>query len=160
MSAISTDEFRELLGAYASGVTVVTAVDDSGNAVGMTASAVSSISLDPPLIMVCVNHEDPLHQCLMNAGAFAVNVLTSEQAHVSASFAGAGEQRFVGMDYETGPDGLPLLSHALAHVICSVWQIYPAGDHTIFLGLVRSGRTSSGKPLVHFRGDYQTTTDL
>lgn len=160
MSAMSPDEFRELLAAYASGVTVVTAVDESGRIAGMTATAVSSISLDPPLIMVCVNHTDPLHECLKNATAFAVNVLTSEQVHVSDVFAGDAEQRFAGINYETGPDGLPLLRDALAHVICSLWQIYPAGDHTIFLGLVDRGRTSQGAPLLHFRGDYKTTTDL
>jgi len=160
MSAISPDEFRELLGAHASGVTVVTAVDRTGRVAGMTATAVSSVSLDPPLIMVCVNHSDPLHECLSDAAVFAVNVLTDEQVHLSKAFAGDAEQRFAGIDYDAGPDGVPLLTDALAHVICSLWQIHPAGDHTIFLGLVTGGRAATGRPLLHFRGDYMTTTDI
>jgi flavin reductase (DIM6/NTAB) family NADH-FMN oxidoreductase RutF len=160
MSTISPSEFRELLGALASGVTVVTAVDRSGRIAGMTATAVSAVSLEPPLIMVCVNHKDPLHVCLENATAFAVNILASEQTELSNTFAGDVEHRFAEAQYETSPEGLPLLCDALAHVICEPWKAHPAGDHTIFLGLVASGRTQMGSPLLHFRGEYKTAKDL
>jgi flavin reductase (DIM6/NTAB) family NADH-FMN oxidoreductase RutF len=158
VDSVSSNEYRELMGRFATGVTVVTAVDAAGDPGGMTASAVSGVSLDPPLLLVCVNHDDPFHAALSQAPWFAINVLASDQEAMSRRFAGAYAARFSNAPYRKGPEGLPLLNGAVAHLLCERWQVIPAGDHTIFLGRVTGGSVFEQRPLLHYRGRYTSPT--
>ncbi len=155
VSASST-QFRNLMGRFASGVTVVTATDTRGEPAGMTASAVAAASLDPPLLLVCVNHEDPFHDVMQTAPIFAVNVLAADQEAMSQFFAGDASERFDHVLYRRGPDGLPLLDGVVAHILCERVDELKAGDHTIFLGRVTGGAAFQQPPLLHYRGRYST----
>ncbi len=154
--SVSTAEFRELMGRFASGVTVVTATDAGGQPAGMTASAVAAASLDPPLLLVCINHDDPFHEVISAASTFAINVLAGDQQAISQFFAGDAAERFCHILYRKGPDALPLLDGAVAHILCERTRAFPAGDHTIFLGRVTGGTTFQQIPLLHYRGRYST----
>ncbi len=153
-------EFRTLMGRFASGVTVATAIDGNGRAVGMTATAVAAVSLDPPLVLVGVNHSDPLHGALERARTFGLNVLASDQEIVSRRFAADAAERFDGVPYHTEPHGVPLLDGVVAAIVCERWHAVPAGDHTLFIGRVLGGVATDRAPLLHFRGGYATAEAL
>lgn len=144
-------EFRETLGRFASGVTIVTALH-GGERRGMTASAFVSVSLTPPLILVSVDRGATMHQRLLEVDRFGVNVLSSQQRELSAHFAGKpGTGLSVPwMDHE----GLPLIGGAVAQLVCSKVEAHGAGDHTLFLGQVDYSRYTDDDPLVYFRGAY------
>ena len=147
-------EFRRALGCFATGVTVITTVDESGQPRGLTANAFSSLSLDPTLILVCVDHRSDTFPVIAQAPAFAVNILGEEQREVSQRFAKKGDNKFDGVSHRIGESGAPLIDGALAVLECRVSQSLPAGDHTIFIGEVQSVEHAQGKPLVFFRGNY------
>lgn len=152
-------KFRHLLGRFATGVTVVTALDRSGRPAGMTASALSSVSLDPPLLLVCVGLQAEFHKAMSAAARFAVNVLAADQEHLSRQFAAVGGDHFAGVACHAGPHGLPLLDGVVAHVFCDRWSRHEAGDHTVFFGLVTGGETFERPPLLYFGSRYTTTKD-
>ena len=153
--------FRQLLGRFATGVTVATTLDRAGHPVGMTASAIAAASLDPPLVLLCVNPEADFHAALSAAPAFALNVLASDQEMLSRRFAADGIERFAGVAYTAGPGGMPLLTGAIAHILCDPWGRYDAvGDHTIFVGRVTGGSASDGEALIHYRSGYTSTGGL
>lgn len=156
MTSTSPEHFRLLLGRFASGVTVATTLDECGVAAGMTATAVAAVSLEPPLLLVCVNHDDRFFEVLTQAAAFAINVLAHDQEALSRQFAGEAADRFRNVRYHEGPLGMPLLEGSLAHIVCDRWSAVPAGDHTVFIGRVVDGRVFDRPPLLHFRGDYTT----
>jgi len=148
-------EFRRTLGCFATGVTVITAVDGEGKARGLTANAFSSLSLDPTLILICVDHRSDTFPVIAEASAFGVNVLSEEQRDVSQRFAGKGDNKFEGIGYHAGVTGVPVLDGALAVLECEVTESYPAGDHTIFVGAVQHvEHDGQAKPLLFFRGNY------
>ena len=157
--SIHPTQFRQLLGRFATGVTVVTALDPSGRPAGMTASALSSVSLDPPLLLVCVGLQAEFHKTMSAAARFAVNVLAADQEHLSRQFAATGGDHFAGIAYHAGPHGLPLLDGVLAHVFCDRWGRHEAGDHTVFFGLVTGGEAFERPALLYFRSGYTTTED-
>jgi len=157
--SIHPTQFRQLLGRFATGVTVVTALDPSGRPAGMTASALSSVSLDPPLLLVCVGREADFHEAISAAPRFAVNVLAADQEQLSCQFAATGGDHFAGVAYHAGPDGVPLLDGVVATVLCDRWGKHEAGDHTVFFGLVTGGETFERPPLLYFRSRYTTTGD-
>lgn len=146
--------FRSVLGRFASGVTVVTAVDDGGDDHGMTVTAFSSVSLDPPLILACIDHAATLHPFLEGLTHFAVNVLSAEQEAISRRFAADELNRFDGVGYTRGVAGAPLIDDALAHLECRVHALVPAGDHTIVIGEVDAAITRDARPLLYYRGGY------
>ena len=150
------DLFRDLLATFYTGVTVVTALEPTGAPHGMTASAVASLSLEPPLLLVCVDRTADLHAILSETGAFALNVLAHDQEQLSRRFADDRPDRFVGVPCSKGIDGLPLLDGAVAHITCRKWGAYGGGDHTIFLGQVSGGTIYDRKPLIHGRRKYTT----
>jgi flavin reductase (DIM6/NTAB) family NADH-FMN oxidoreductase RutF len=123
----------------------------------MTANSLSSVSLYPPLISVCVDHEAEMHAAILRVKLFAVNVLSSSQETLARRFADKHEDRFDGVGYHLTPDGLVLLGGALAHIECQRYAEYPGGDHTIVLGRVVGGSTSKGRPLLYYRGGYAAT---
>jgi flavin reductase (DIM6/NTAB) family NADH-FMN oxidoreductase RutF len=120
----------------------------------MTANSVSSVSLYPPLISVCVDHEAEMHKAILQVPQFAVNVLSSTQETLARRFADRYEDRFDGVGYHLSPEGLILLGGALAHIECQRYGDYPGGDHTIVIGRVVGGSTSKGRPLLYYRGGY------
>jgi flavin reductase (DIM6/NTAB) family NADH-FMN oxidoreductase RutF len=147
-------QFRQLLGRFATGVTVVTTLDTAGRPAGMTASAVASVSLEPPLLLVCVGHQAEFHKAMSAAEHFAVNVLAADQEHLSRQFAAIGSDHFAGVSYHEGPQGLPLLDGVVAHVLCDRWGRHQAGDHTVFFGLVTGGEAFERPPLLYFGSRY------
>jgi flavin reductase (DIM6/NTAB) family NADH-FMN oxidoreductase RutF len=153
--ALDPSAFRTLMGSFPTGVAVVTTRDAGDQLAGMTASALSSVSLEPPLLLVCVDRATDFHQSIEVARHFAVSVLASDQETLSRRFASETPDRFAGVGYELDDYGLPLLSGAAAHIICQRWDARPAGDHTLFLGLVIAGASYARTPLVHFRGGYR-----
>jgi flavin reductase (DIM6/NTAB) family NADH-FMN oxidoreductase RutF len=157
---LGPDEFRRALGHFATGVTVVTTWDDDARPTGLTASAVSSVSLDPPLVLVCVAHTSQSHPAFRRGGKFAVNVLASDQEGVARRFASSsltGVEKFEGVAYRHGALGLPVLTDALAEFECAIVHAYPGGDHTIFVGQVEATacRGDAGRePLLYYRGRF------
>jgi flavin reductase (DIM6/NTAB) family NADH-FMN oxidoreductase RutF len=151
---VDAAQFRQLLGRFATGVAVLTVTTPEGRLLGMTANSFSSVSLYPPLISVCVNHEAEMHDAILKVKLFAVNVLSSSQETLARRFADKHEDRFDGVGYQLTPEGLILLGGALAHIECQRYGEYPGGDHTIVLGRVIGGSTSKGRPLLYYRGGY------
>lgn len=158
---IGSDDFRRVMSQFATGVTIVTAWDADHRPTGLTASSFTSVSLHPPLILVCVSQKAQSYPAIQAAGRFAVNILSWGQESASRRFATSttapGEEKFVGVEYRPGSLGLPVLAEALAHLECTVVHAYPGGDHTIFVGQVETAecRDDAGKePLLYFRGKY------
>jgi flavin reductase (DIM6/NTAB) family NADH-FMN oxidoreductase RutF len=147
-------QFRELLGRFATGVTVITLNGSDGRPQGMTASSLASVSLQPPLVSVCIDLRAELHGAIVAAEEFVVNILESEQEALSRRFAEPHPDRFAGVGYQRTPDGLVRLESALAHIECARHGTFQGGDHTIVLGLVIGGGTSDGRPLLYYRGGY------
>jgi flavin reductase (DIM6/NTAB) family NADH-FMN oxidoreductase RutF len=152
--AITHDEFRAALGRFASGVTVVTGRDADNNLYGITVSAFSSVSLEPPLVLICIGKKADSHRAFSESGRFAVNVLGSGQRAVSEQFAFRTDDKFDGIGYRLGASGLPLIENCLANIECRVVGAHDGGDHTIFVGEVESAVTAAGNPLVYWLGDY------
>jgi flavin reductase (DIM6/NTAB) family NADH-FMN oxidoreductase RutF len=120
----------------------------------MTASSLSSVSLDPPLVLVCVDRAARLHPLITAAERFVVNVLAADQEELSRRFADPYDERFDGVGYRTTPAGLVVLDGALAHIECRRQALHDAGDHTVVLGRVVGGDARDGEPLVYYRGGY------
>lgn len=164
MTDIDPADFRQLLGRFATGVVVLTANAPDGRPLGMTANSFSSVSLVPPLILVCIDHQATMHPVLTRPeseqGAtplcFAANILRADQEAISRRFAGKHEDKFDGIGYHLSDEGLVLIDGALAHIECERWGVHEAGDHTIVLGRVVGGSTAEGKPLIYYRGGYTT----
>lgn len=155
LGRITTDEFRSILGRFASGVTVVTTELD-GELGGMTVSAFSSVALEPPLVLVCLTVDKPVTRLVSRAGRFAVNILSADQEQLSEDFAYRDPaERFDGWEWAPGSDGLPLLAGTLASLECRVVQHHRAGDHVVFIGEALSGTLADpADPLVYTQGGY------
>jgi flavin reductase (DIM6/NTAB) family NADH-FMN oxidoreductase RutF len=151
---LDPDGFRAVLGRFASGVTVVTAVDATGRDHGITVSAFCSVSLEPPLILVCIDHASSMYQVLQTATYFAVNILAASQEALSRRFSGVSPNRFDGIGYARGNTGVALLDDTLASLECRVQNRHEEGDHTIFIGLVEAAHARSERPLLYYRGGY------
>jgi flavin reductase (DIM6/NTAB) family NADH-FMN oxidoreductase RutF len=151
---VDPDHFRQLLGRFATGVTVLTVATPEGTPLGMTANSLASVSLQPPLISVCVDREADMHDAILRIPEFVVNVLASHQEALARRFADQHEDRFEGIGYHLSPEGLILLDGALAHIECRRHTQYPGGDHTIVVGQVVGGATGKGRPLLYYRGGY------
>lgn len=144
------------MGRFATGVTVLTVNGPGDRPLGMTASSLASVSLVPPLVSVCVDHQAELHDRILASPVFVVNILESRQETLSRRFADPHEDRFDGIGYHRSPEGLVLLDGALAHIECDRFASYPGGDHTIIIGRVIGGSTGEGRPLLYYRGGYGT----
>jgi flavin reductase (DIM6/NTAB) family NADH-FMN oxidoreductase RutF len=151
---IDPPRFRQLLGRFATGVTVITAEDADGNPAGMTANTLVSVSLSPPLISVCIDRSAEMHRTLEQTGRFTVNILAAHQEAVSRRFAEQGTRRFEGIGFTRSERGGIVLDGVLAHLECEREAAYPAGDHSIYLGRVVGGASGEGEPLLYYRGGY------
>jgi flavin reductase (DIM6/NTAB) family NADH-FMN oxidoreductase RutF len=151
---MDADLFRELLGHFATGVSVLTAITRDGRPLGMTANSLASVSLRPPLVSVCVDREAEMHDVILAVDRFVVNVLASHQEVLARRFSDKHEDRFDGIGYHLNPEGLLLLDGTLAHIECERHAQYPGGDHTIVVGKVVGGASNQGRPLLFYRGGY------
>jgi flavin reductase (DIM6/NTAB) family NADH-FMN oxidoreductase RutF len=156
---IEKNELRRVMGHFATGVTVVTTCGADGRHYGLTANAFSSVSLIPPLLLVCVDKKAESYHCFEESKVFTVNVLSAAQEELSRRFAVSGGEKFEGVSYRVGGNGAPILGGALAHLECKVVAAYDGGDHTIYLGEIQEAETTEGKPLVFYRGGYRALGD-
>jgi flavin reductase (DIM6/NTAB) family NADH-FMN oxidoreductase RutF len=145
---------RSAMGQFATGVTVITTMTGESQPAGCTVSAFSSLSLDPPLVLVCIDRGRAMHQHLTTAGGFVVNVLRTDQRELAVRFAGRGEDRFAGLRTTPGRHGIPLLTGAIAHIQCDPHSVLDGGDHAIIVGRVRALATHPGDPLLYAQGAF------
>jgi flavin reductase (DIM6/NTAB) family NADH-FMN oxidoreductase RutF len=146
---------RDAFGVFATGITIITGVADDGVAVGFTANSFTSVSLDPPLLLVCAAHGVSAMPALRSRRAFGVNVLAADQQHISQRFTQRGIDRFAQGDWQPGALGMPLLADACAAFECTIQQDIEAGDHVIFIGRI-DGFTADPQrpPLLYHQGRY------
>jgi flavin reductase (DIM6/NTAB) family NADH-FMN oxidoreductase RutF len=153
--AFDPREFRNALGNFATGVTIVTARSRTGEPLGLTANSFNSVSLDPPLVLFSLNRQTYSLKSFEEAGNFAINVLRDDQQDISQVFAQAVTDKWQGLAFETWESGAPIFSHALAVFDCATHAVHDGGDHLIFVGRVlRFMHDPDGRPLLYFRGNY------
>jgi flavin reductase (DIM6/NTAB) family NADH-FMN oxidoreductase RutF len=149
-------DFRDALGSFATGVTVLTTLAADGQPIGVTISSFNAVSLDPPLILWSLACDSPRLEAFRQAGHYAVNVLSAGQQAISDCFASRDEDRFGTLDVTAGLAGIPLIEGCSAWFECSNEAHYPGGDHLIFLGRVqRFARSEAGEPLIFHAGRYR-----
>ena len=148
-------EFRRACGRFATGVTIATVLDAEGTPHGLTVSSFTSVSLDPPLILICLGHRVSAIDAFRASAHFGINVLAEDQRDLAERFARLGQDRFDGLQWRSGRTGVPLLPGVLAAMECAVRQRVTAGDHDIFVGEMVGARAAGGAPLIHFAGAYQ-----
>lgn len=157
-------DFKDALSKWATGVTVVTTLNETGHPHGMTVSSFTSVSLNPPLILFCANKAKYGHQAIMESGIFAVNILGVPQMAWGKRFAGMYpdiEDRFADISYKTAVTGAPVFPEALGWVDCRVYQRHEAGDHTIFIGQVEAaGSSATGDALLYFNRQWGHFTPI
>jgi flavin reductase (DIM6/NTAB) family NADH-FMN oxidoreductase RutF/DNA-binding FadR family transcriptional regulator len=151
--AVDADLFRHVVGHLASGVTVVTTRVD-GRDHGMTASSVTSLSMDPPMMLACINNAVPTATAIERSGRFTVNVLGQAHGDLAYQFATPGPDKFDGVPIDRGAGGVPLLANAIASLECEVTEQVLGGTHSVFLGHVISATARDGAPLTYFRGGF------
>ena len=152
--AVTQDEFKAALGSFASGVTVVTTKDARGRLLGITVSAFCSVSLSPPMVLICIEKEAGSHYAFEESNVFVVNVLREGEADISELFASTQEDKFRGVEFKPGIEGVPILDNALASLECRVKFSYHGGDHSIFVGEVENVKVDNGQPLLYHRSRY------
>ena len=153
---LDSRSFRKALGCFASGVTVITALNpQTGSPVGVTVSAFSSLSLDPPLVMFCLGNKTSSMEAFKGFGHFVVNILSETQRDLSIRFASRAENKWAGLTWDKWESGAPVLPHCLTNLECSLVRTEDGGDHQIFIGRVeRMKHQEGGSPLIYFRGSY------
>lgn len=153
---VSSDLFRRACGRFATGVAIATALDKSGAPQGLTINSFTSVSLDPPLILFCIDKEAQSLDAFHSAAAFAVNILAANQRELSDRFARVRGNRFSGIRWNPGDaTGAPLIEDAICTIECKKESCIEAGDHFIFLGLMVDAHPGSGSPLLYFAGNYE-----
>lgn len=159
---LTTERFRTYMGHFASGVTVITAVDDRVP-VGTTASAFSSLSLEPPMLLVCLNRTSHTGEVIHRTGRFSVNILGEEGPDIATQFARKGDAKFDGVAWGTGPAGMPMLTDALVSIECTVVEETQGGTHTVFIAAADTGALRQGTPLAYYQGKFgriETEADI
>jgi flavin reductase (DIM6/NTAB) family NADH-FMN oxidoreductase RutF len=156
IAPVTSEEFRRACGRFATGVTIASVLDPQGVPHGLTVSSFTSVSLNPPLILICLGHEVTIIDLFRAARYFGINVLTEQQRGLSERFARKNEDRFNDLEWQRGETGVPLLCGVLASIECAVDQRITAGDHDIFVGEMVSARVADGEPLIHFASRYRS----
>lgn len=158
-STLTPELFRRVLGHFATGITVLTVEKEPGSVYGMTANSFTSVSIDPFLILVCVDHNARFLPMLKLNGRFGVNILRDSQMPLSDHFArgqqGPEADQRLGIAYDFTSSGIPVIRGVLAQLACNISAEYPGGDHTIVLAEVEGVRMDQGDPLLYFRGQYR-----
>lgn len=148
---VDQNVFRNVVGHFASGVTVITTAVN-GELFGTTASAVSSLSMDPPMMLACLNRSSSTHDRVVEAGVFGINILAEDQGALAFHFGRKGEDKFATVPHTLSPEGVPLIDGALATIVCQVAETPTGGTHTVFLGLVTHSEAHDREPLAYYRG--------
>ena len=151
---VTPDDFRAALSRFPSGVTVVTSRGTAGDIHGITVSAFCSVSLKPPLILVCIDRLTGSHIAINESGFFVVNILAAGEDEISERFSLPALDKFTNVAVREGIGGIPMLDDALVGLECRLAQAYDGGDHTIFVGEVEHVTIKDGAPLVYFHGNY------
>ena len=158
--AIDKAELRRVMGHFATGVTIITTVSDRGVLHGLTANAFTSVSLIPPLLLVCVDKKADSYPCFEQSKAFTVNILADNQEELSRKFAVSGApDKFEGISYKIGANKAPIIDGTLGYIECKIAESYEGGDHTIYLGEILQAETREGRPLLFYRGGYRSLGD-
>jgi len=147
-------QFKHALSHFASGVTIVTTAHE-GTDYGLTVASFASLSLSPPLVLVCISKSSSSHEPIVKSGTFGVSILGSDQEAISGRFAARGGDKFAGLEIRRGTLGVPLVANALATLECRVHEHVDGGDHSIFIGEVVDTQTREGAPLLYFRAAYR-----
>ena len=160
--SIEAADYRRIIGQFATGVTVLTTAND-GLLHGMTANAITSVSLDPPLLLVCIDNAANTHEQVSQYGRFTVNILAEDQQEVSQIFAATSEPeqgRLQGVAFHLGANGAPVIEGCLAYIECKVADRCEGGDHTIFIGGVEDATVvKEAPPLLFYQGRYRRLAD-
>jgi flavin reductase (DIM6/NTAB) family NADH-FMN oxidoreductase RutF len=152
---LSTEAFRRACGRFATGVAIVTTMDGDGNPHGLTINSFSSVSLDPPLVLFCLDRASQTRTAFETSISFVVNILYKSQRDLSHRFATRQDERFTGLRYREGTLGAPVLTDCLANLECRRHAIIDGGDHIILIGEVVQVSTREGEPLLYFAGRYR-----
>jgi flavin reductase (DIM6/NTAB) family NADH-FMN oxidoreductase RutF len=148
-------ELRRVMGHFATGVTIITTCGGDGTPYGLTANAFTSLSLDPPLCLVCVDRKAESFAHFYDSKVFTVNILTRQQEDLSTRFAKSGGDKFTGVATLAGHHGAPLIAGALAHMECRITDTLEGGDHVIHVGRVEHVALHDGEPLLFYQGKYR-----
>jgi flavin reductase (DIM6/NTAB) family NADH-FMN oxidoreductase RutF len=154
-AALPSEQFRRACGRFATGVTIASVMDLAGTPHGLTVSSFTSVSLDPPLVLICLGHQVTVIESFRAARHFGINVLSETQRDLSERFARKGRDRFNGVKWHRGASGVPLLDGVLAAIECRVHQRFTSGDHDIVVGQMLRAHVIEGSPLVHFASRYR-----
>lgn len=157
---VCEDSFKRAMGRFPSGVTIVTTVDDAGNKSGFTASAFSSLSLSPPLILVCLACNADCFDKFNNQNKFAVNIIGDDHQALAFKFATKGCDKFEGGEFAKGETGLPVLTNSPVSLECSTENIYSGGDHIILVGQVEHLKLNDDTPTVWYEGKFHQLSSL
>ena len=149
------EEFRKACARYATGVTVVTVLSPNGPPQGLTVNSFTSVSLETPLVLVCIAKTATAYASFLSSKAFVVNVLREEQIDLSQHFASSKSERFEGVAWHEGVRGAPVLDGVLAVLECTMHDSFDAGDHTVFIGEVERAESHEGTPLLYFASAYR-----
>ena len=152
---VSSADFRSALSRFASGVTVVTTKDATERSFGITVSAFCSVSLDPPLVLICIEKITGSHHAFEESGRFTINILSDSEVHLSEHFASLLEDKFAGVDYAVDEHGIPILTGSIATLQCRLFKTLDGGDHSIFLGEVEHVIVRDAEPLIYYKGGYR-----
>ncbi|QIZ09013.1 flavin reductase family protein [Priestia megaterium] len=150
---VDQQQFKQVIGHFASGVSIIT-VSNNGVDFGITASAVCSVSVDPPMLLVCVNKSTGTCHAISAAESFTVNIVNETQKELALRFARANTDKFDGVDFSYGELGNPVLGQTLATLECRVVEEVTGGTHSVFLGEVQMANAADGDPLVYYRGKF------
>lgn len=160
---VTREQFRKAMGCFATGITVITVAEPSGEVHGMTANSFTSVSLDPLLVLVCVDQRARTHSHLHARQRFGINILSREQRAISEYYASSVETHqhpeSVGAKFDRTSHGTPVLHGALAYLECRLHSTQVAGDHTIFVGEVEGAVVREGSPLLYYGGQYKQLED-
>ena len=155
---VSADEFRRACGRFATGVTIASVLDSAGAPHGLTVNSFSSVSLEPPLILICLGQLVTMIEAFRAARYFGISVLREDQRDLADRFARKGHDRFTGTAWHAGHTGVPLLDGALAEIECQTHHRFTAGDHDILVGEMVCARVDEGEPLIYFASRYRDLT--
>jgi flavin reductase (DIM6/NTAB) family NADH-FMN oxidoreductase RutF len=153
---VSPEAFLRACAQFSTGVAIATAVDPAGSPHGMTVNSFTSVSLEPPLVLVCIDLKARIHQQVVASEAFGINILRESQQALSTHFARPGEDRFGTVEWFAGETGVPLIPDVLATMECLVVQRVESGDHTILIGEVVAATRHEGRPLIFFSSGYRS----
>jgi len=152
---MDSQELRRVMGHFATGVTVVTTRDKDGNPSGLTVNAFNSLSINPPLALICIGKAAECYSLFEESGVFAANLLSEEQEELSRRFATKGIEKFAGVKWRKGQNDVPLLDGATGYIECKIINQYDGGDHTIYIGEIINATAADDRPLLFFNGRYR-----